>query len=222
MPRFNLAPRWLIFTGTIFLGIIVVSSLALTAIRYQQQQKIQSRVKSVSQKAVLIPTATPTVPSKPTATPTIVSRYLEWQLYTHRGFGFQIRYPEDWEFAEARSQPPDVHLRVYPSRWRGQQLPWATSANIKVDSSQHAKTEFEKLQNRQEDVIWDSKVETIDLAGVKCLRVTSQLPNTGGFGPETWCWQNNLVYKFQVFAYYPPKSEKDLAEEILQTFRFLK
>ncbi len=178
------------------------------------------------------PTPMPAVPT-PTATPTpellatpTSDATADWQIYTNRQYGFSVKYPQKWSLDETKPNPPDLAVKIYPDRWRGQQLPWATSANITVDSTQSARDEFNKFKNvdsiKEETAILDNKIEEIDFAGTKCLKITSRLPDVGGFGPQIICQNNNLVYHLQVFSFYPPKKEKELAEQILLRFSFLK
>lgn len=164
----------------------------------------------------------------PSAVPTLLADKLEedevtvdWQIYTQRQFNFSVKYPPEWEFVETESDPPDLAVKIYPERWRGQQLPWATSANITIDSSRSKKEEFNQLKGRKEEAVLDNQVEDVNFAGQACLQVTPKLPRTGGFGPRILCLKNNLVYQLQVFSYYLSRGEKELAEQILLTFKFL-
>ncbi|PJE68787.1 hypothetical protein COU96_02965 [Candidatus Shapirobacteria bacterium CG10_big_fil_rev_8_21_14_0_10_38_14] len=166
-----------------------------------------------------VPTVMPTPELLVTPTPDATA---DWQIYTDRQYGFSIKYPQNWEIEKTNPNPPDLAVKVYPERWAGQQLPWATSANIIVDSSSQAKDEFGKLKNKEKRTILDNEVEEIVFAGNNCLEVTSKLPDAGGFGPQILCLKSNLVYQLQVFSLYPPKKEKELAEQILLTFSFLR
>ena len=204
MKKNLLRNKWLLFGGLGLLGLLLIGTRFLNK---------ESRIS-------ILPKPTPTPLVRPTMIP-LPEKVLDWQVYTQRQYGFSIYYPDEWDVVEKKQNPPDLAIKVYPKRWAGQQLPWATSANVTVDSSKLAKDEFEKFQKREKQAILDNKVENKNFAGENCFEVTSELPNTGGFGSEILCLKNNLVFRFQIFSYYPPKTEKELAEEILLTFRFL-
>lgn len=163
----------------------------------------------------------------PTVTPTpelVVSPIpdfaKDWQIYTNRQDGYSVRYPPGWQIDESRPQPPDLIVKIYSPRWQ-HNFPWGVSVNITVDSTESARRHFDKLRRREELVALDNEIEEIVFAGVNCLKVTSKLPKVGGFGPQTFCLRNNLVYKVQTFVYSPSVEEKRLGEQVFETFRFL-
>lgn len=145
---------------------------------------------------------------------------VSWQIYTNRQYGYSVRYPPEWQIDETRPQPPDSIVKVYSPRWE-HHYPWGVSVNITVDSADSAKKHFNKLRSREKSVVSDNEIEDIIFAGINCLKVTSKLPKAGGFGPQTVCFKNNLVYQIQTFVYSPSVEEKKLGEQVFETFRFL-
>lgn len=206
----KLIPPWLAWLSLIFLAIMTTASLLVVMLKYQ----------SASASLTMLPTVAPT----PVSESVMIEEdeaHVDWQVYTARDYGFSVKFPAGWETEETRAKPPDLAVKIYPSRWAGQQLPWANSANIIVDASKLARGEFEKVKAGQKPYNLDNEIKEVVFATEKCFEVTSKLPSTGGFGPETWCLKNGRVYKFQIFAYYKGQGEKELAEEILTTFKFL-
>lgn len=160
-----------------------------------------------------------------TPTPELVVSYIpafaeDWQVYTNRQYGYSVRYPPEWQVDETRPQPPDSIVKIYSPRWK-HRFPWGVSVNITVDSSESTRNHFAKLRSREESVVSDNEIENIAFAEINCLKVTNKLPKAGGFGPQTVCFKNNLVYQIQTFVYSPSVEEKKLGEQIFGTFRFL-
>jgi len=216
-------PKWLVVVGAILFGGGVIAILIMAGLRYQtfQKQAIFSQAKNIFS----LPTSPPTPTSTPTprlialSTPAVPEG---WQILTSRQDNFSVYYPADWLVNESRSQPADLVIKIFPQRWQGQQEPWATSVNIEIDSRLSPLEEYERLKSNQGELTADSQVARIEFAGEECLSVTSKLPQTGGFGPQTVCLKEGAVYKFQVFAYYKAAGEPQTAQQILDTFRFLR
>ncbi|HUS59757.1 MAG TPA: hypothetical protein VMX76_00005 [Nevskiaceae bacterium] len=169
----------------------------------------------VSRVPIAVPTFTPNLLVSP-----IPDFADDWQIYTNRQYSYSVCYPPEWQIDETRPQPPDSIVKVYSPRWE-HHYPWGVSVNITVDSADSARNHFDKLRSREESVVSDNEIEDITFAGISCLKVTSKLPKAGGFGSQTVCFKNNLVYQIQTFVYSPSAEEKELGEQVILTFRFL-
>lgn len=188
----------------IILGLVFVVGLAFLV--FKQQPPFSKA-----------PTVTPTPELVVSLIPDFAK---DWQIYTNRQYGYSVRYPQEWKLDETKPSPPDSIVKIYSPRWQ-HNFPWGASVNITVDSTEATRRHFDKLRRREEPVALDNEIEEIVFAGVNCLKVTSKLPKVGGFGPQTLCLRNNLVYKIQTFVYSPSAEEKRLGEQIFETFRFL-
>lgn len=149
-----------------------------------------------------------------------------WRVYQNKKFGFEIKYPENWQMAESYSGDSIViafapeeykkNKREYTNRWRGFYHEQFENYSNRASVFVHKPTDFFGRGTNCEDEPPLSILDTFQRIS-KCRNYTTEsTADDYYFADEKFYYTVSMNYNNN------EKSYKEIGEIILQSFRLIK
>jgi hypothetical protein len=191
---------------TAILGLVIVGGIAFAGLTLWQQGLLGGFLAK--------PTPTPTLAPEPTLTPDPTA---SWEKYVDAKYGFEFKYPSDWQYKEA-NYTGYLSSVIFEPKVNGM-----GELTVYVDKDKYLGTTMngKRVTCLEAAELWEKEgylTKDIQVGNLEAKRVS--LPGGQNPAQDLVCLESGKAYEFQ-FIPNTRSATNSIFDQILSTFKFL-